>query len=52
MENSFLKYLRDKRAEKLRNADLEKQTSIKQETGWGPAEGLQYKPVNSLKEKK
>ena len=48
MENSFLKYLRDKRSEKLRNAELDKQTSIKQETGWGAAKDLQYEPVSSL----
>ena len=48
MENSFLKYLRDKRSEKLRNAGLDKQTSIKQETGWGAAKDLQYEPVSSL----
>ena len=47
MENSFLEYLRSKRTEKLRNTGLGKETSIKQETGWGAAKDLQYEPVKT-----
>ena len=47
MENSFLEYLRNKRTEELRNAGLEKQTSIKKETGWDAANDLRYEPVKT-----
>lgn len=47
MENSFLEYLRNKRTEKLRNAGLEKETTIKQESGWDAAKDLQYEPVET-----
>ena len=47
MENSFLEYLRNKRAETLRNTGLEQDISIKLETGWGAAKDLQYEPVKT-----
>lgn len=47
MENSFLEHLRKKRTEEIRNAGLEKQTSIKKETGWDAAKDLRYEPVKT-----
>lgn len=47
-ENSFLEYLRQKRLDKLRNAELYKIIWVKEETGWNAANDLQYKPIESL----
>ncbi|KAL9981522.1 hypothetical protein ACROYT_G010230 [Oculina patagonica] len=47
VENSFLEYLRNKRTEKLRNAGLDQEVSVKKETGWNVAKDLQYKPVKT-----
>ena len=45
IENSFLKHLRDKRIEKLRNAGLDQNVRVKEEAGWDAAKDLQYEPV-------
>ena len=48
-ENDFLAYLRKRRMEKLRAAEINKWNRIKNETGWHVARDLRYVPVQTLR---